>query len=212
MFATDFTLILRLLQKTMGNHVVRHDLHGPVLVLLWNRLSRTIRLFERLVTLWRAGTLPKPRASRAGQSRPATAAKPVIIPRNFAWLLKLIGAPAAIAASHIRHWMNDEELKRFLADCPQAARLIRPVCHMIGMRPTEVELAPIRLPPRPRKPRPPRPPKPPRLRQTPARGFTRAQIDRMTAADLLAHYGRLPPHFPLPIPNLNHIRRKIAAG
>eukprot|EP01035_Chromulina_nebulosa_P011660 gene11660-biopygen9804 len=58
MFETRFTLILRLLQKTMGNHVVRHDLYGPLLILTWNRLSRTIRLFERLVTLWRAGTLP----------------------------------------------------------------------------------------------------------------------------------------------------------
>eukprot|EP01035_Chromulina_nebulosa_P000539 gene539-758_t len=212
MFEIRFTLILRLLQKTMGNHVVRHDLHGPVLILLWNRLSRTIRLFERLVALWRAGSLPQPRPSRAGQPHPARAAKAVTIPRTFAWLIKLTGIPAATAASQLRHWMTDEELRRFLAECPQAARLIRPICHMVGMRPTEVELAPIRLPARPRKPRAPRPPKPPRLRLTPARGFTRAQIDRMTAADLTAHYGRLPPHFPLPIPNLNYIRRKIAAG
>jgi hypothetical protein len=34
----------------------------------------------------------------------------------------------------------------------------------------------------------------------------------MTAAELRVHYGPLPPHFPLPIPNLNYIRRKIAAG
>eukprot|EP01035_Chromulina_nebulosa_P052238 gene52238-71235_t len=54
----------------------------------------------------------------------------------------------------------------------------------------------LALPRRARKPRAPKPPKPPRLRQTPARGFTRAQIAQMTAADLLAHYGRLPPALP----------------
>jgi hypothetical protein len=34
----------------------------------------------------------------------------------------------------------------------------------------------------------------------------------MTAAELTAIYGRMPPHFNLPIPNFNYIRRKIAAG
>jgi hypothetical protein len=34
----------------------------------------------------------------------------------------------------------------------------------------------------------------------------------MSAAELTAQYGRLPPHFPLPIRNLGYIRRKIAAG
>ncbi len=209
MFETRFTGILTLLQKTMGHHVVRHDLYGPLLVLLWNRLSRTIRLFIRLAALWRAGALPKPRPSQAGKARKPVPAKPLKLPRNRTWLLKLSQLPAATAASQLRYLMNDEELRRFLAECPQAARLLRPLSQMLGMHPNEVELAPIRLPPRPRKPRPPKPRKP---RLGPERGFTRKQIDGMTAAELTAHYGKLPPHFPLPIPNLNYIRRKIAAG
>jgi hypothetical protein len=208
MFETHFTGILNLLQRTIGNHVVRHDLYGPLLILVWGRLSRTIRLFTRLVALWRAGTLPKPRPSQAGRTRKPAPPKPLKLPRNYTWLFKLSQQPAAAAASQLRFLMNDEELRRFLAECPQAGRLLRPLCRMLGMRPTEVELAPIRLPPRPRKPRPPKPPR----EKRPPRFHTRRQIDGMTAAELTAHYGRLPPHFPLPIRNLNYIRRKIAAG
>jgi hypothetical protein len=208
MFETHFTGILRPLQKTMGNHVVRHDLHGPLLILVYSRLARTIRLFTRLVALWRAGALPAPRPSRAGETRKAAPAKPLKLPRNLTWFMDLVRYPAAAAASQLRFLMNDEELRRFLADCPQAGRLLRPLCQMLGMRKNEVELAPIRLPPRPRKPRPPKPPRAKR----PPRFHTRKQISGMSAAELTAHYGRLPPHFPLPIRNLNFIRRKIAAG
>ena len=208
MFETRFTQTLKLLQTTMGNHVRRHDLHGPLLVLLWNRLSRTIRLFTRLATLWRAGTLPKPRPSRAGRTRTPTPPKPLTIPRNRTWLIDLTRGPAALAAAGLRTLMTDAELCRFLAECPQARRLLRPIAQMLGMSPSEPELAPIRLPPRARKPRPP---KPPRLRLRP-RHFTRAQIAKMTAAELTHLYGRIPPHFPLPVPNFALIRRKIAQG
>jgi hypothetical protein len=212
MFETRFTSILAMLKKTMGNHVVRMDIYAPLSVLIWARLTRMCQRLERLVTQWRAGTLPKPRPSRAGQPRPAAAAaaRPSGLPRNFAWLLRLTGITAAAAASQLRFLMTDDaEMRAFLADCPRGGRILRPLCHMLGMRLSEVELAPIRLPPRPRKPRAPKPRAP---RQGPDRGFTRAQIDRMTAAELTAHYGRLPPHFPLPIRNLGYIRRKIAAG
>ncbi len=210
MFAPRFTAIVRHLQTTMGNHVTRHDLHGPLLVLVWNRLTRMFQRFERLVAQWRAGTLPKPRPSRAGQPRP-TDRTPSPFPRQHAWLLILARAAAAIAAFQLRTLMTDAELRVFLAECPRAGRVLRPLCHMLGMHPSETELAPIRLPARLRKPRKPRPKAEPRRRLTPIH-LTRAQIDRMTAAELTHLFGRLPPHFPLPIPNLNHIRRKIAAG
>ena len=208
MFETRFTFVLTLLQTTMGDHVRRHDLHGPLLGLLWNRISRTIRLFTRLAALWRVGTLPTPRPIRAGRKRPPAPAKLLQIPGNRTWLLTLTGTAAAVASASVRALMTDAELRRFLAECPQAARHLRPLCQMLGMSSSDPELAPIRLPPRPRKPRPKAEPK---RRLTPLR-FTRAQIDKMTAAELTYLYGKLPPHFPLPIPNLNHIRRKIAAG
>jgi hypothetical protein len=113
-----------------------------------------------------------------------------------------------MGANFVNLMLQDPEARALAEAAPQAGRLFRPLCHMLGLDQPEW----LRLPKRPRKPRKPRPPKPRKPRQGPARGFTRRQIDGMTAAQLLAHYGKLPPHFPLPIRNLNYIRRKIAAG
>jgi hypothetical protein len=112
------------------------------------------------------------------------------------------------APGHVYALLADPDTQALVAAAPQAGRILRPLCHTIG-----VELPDwLKLPKRPRKPRPPKPPKPRKERQGPARGFTRRQIDAMSVAELRAHYGRLPPHFPLPIPNICYIRRKIAAG
>lgn len=119
--------------------------------------------------------------------------------------------PAAQAGAGPLAYMlyeQNPEARALVAAAPRAGRLLRPLCRIFGVRVPDW----LKLPRRPRKPRPPKPAVPRVLRRTPARGFTRQQIEGMTAAELKAHYGPLPPHFPLPIPNLNLIRRKIPAG
>jgi hypothetical protein len=136
----------------------------------------------------------------------------VTLPTRFGWLQKMVPA-AHMGAGYLDYMLQetDSETRALVAAAPQAGRILRPLCRILGT-PIPDWLA---LPKRPRKPRPPKARATPaarRERQGPARGFTRRQIDAMTAAELTAHYGKLPPHFPLPIPNLNYIRRKIAAG
>ena len=187
-----------------------HHIPMPVLILALHRMWRLIARFDRLVLKWERGQLstPRPRARRSATARKAPA--PALrLPLRFGWLGKLVPAAQAGAGplTYLLHEQPDEA-RALVAAAPQAGRLLRPLCRIFGVTPPDW----LKLPRRPRKPRPPKPPAPPKLRQTPARGFTRRQIEGMTAAQLTAHYGRLPPHFPLPIPHLNLIRRKIAAG
>ena len=181
---------------------------AAMFVLVWSYIGRTAARLERLITLWQAGTLPTPQTPRPRAPGPAAQPAKPRLPGGRAWLAAAAGYQTRGHASQLNHLLARPDFENFAAAVPQAARHLRPLCQMLGMSSSDPELAPIRLPPRPRKPRPKAEPK---RRLTPLR-FTRAQIDRMTAAELTHLYGRLPPHFPLPIPNLNHIRRKIAAG
>ncbi len=180
----------------------------PLLVLALLRMHRLVGRLDRLVLKWERGLLPTPRPRAP---RPTTARKPAgpALPTRFGWLGKLV--PAAQAGAGLLDMMLQEpngEARALVAAAPQAGRILRPLCRIWGVTPPDW----LALPRRPRKRRAPQPPKPRKPRQTPERGFTRAEIDRMSAAELAAHYGPLPPHFPLPIRNLRHIRRKIAAG
>ena len=205
MFATRLTGILKALQTTLGNYVTRHDLHGPLLVLVWNRLGRTCLRFERLVAQWRAGTLAACRPSRAGQPR-ARKAEALRLPTNRTWLIDLTRGPAAAAAFRLRVLMNDAELRQFLAECPRAGRVLRPLAQMLGISLGEPEFALLRRPPRVRKPRPPKPPRPE------SRTALLRRLRAMTGAELKAWFHPMPPHFNLPIPGWRAIRRKIAAA
>jgi hypothetical protein len=184
---------------------------GAVVGVLSQRLARLKGRFDRLVLLWERAQLPAPRV-RA--KRPASARKAVTpgirMPTGFGWVQKIVPS-AHMQAGLVGYLLQDPDVRALVEAAPQAGRLLRPLCHALG---TELP-AWLRPPERVRKPRAPKPRATPSARgerQGPARGFTRRQIDGMTVAELVAHYGKLPPHFPLPIPNLGYIRRKIAAG
>lgn len=176
MIAERFTSLIDAFRKTMGHHVVRHDLYGPLLLLLYGRVQRMAQRLARLYERWKTGTLPKPRPSRAGQPRTR---KPLPEghlrePRRFAWALKLTGMPCALAHSRFRLLLNEQEMKDFLRDCPQAGRLLRPFAHMVGMRLDEFEATPLRPPLRPEPERAPKPPKPARPKKQSLRDLRRA--------------------------------------
>ena len=122
------------------------------------RLRRTAARLQQLYIRWRAGTLPKPRPSRAGQPR-----KPrerIKEPVGKAWLLKL-AQPTAQYRSALEQLLADPEFIQFLRDAPQAGRLLRPLCRMLAIEPTPEPLhIPGRHYPPPRPPKPARPQKP----------------------------------------------------
>jgi hypothetical protein len=150
-------------------------------VYIWSRISRMGQRFEKLYTQWKNGTLPKPRGPRA--PRPAGTRKasppPFRLPTGRLWMPRLIQG-TNVFGSQLRHWLaNDPELPAFLAAVPQAGRILRPLCHMFGIKleaplgPKLDHLAAIAKPP-PRRARPaaaptPAPtPAPPAKRRRPA--------------------------------------------
>ena len=104
----------------------------PLMLLLWSRLRRTALRFARLAAKVHAGTLPPPRQRRRSP-RPAQPAPPRL-PRGFAWLVRRL-PQAAAAASQLQHLLADPAMADLLAAAPQAGRLLRPLCRMLGVRP-----------------------------------------------------------------------------
>jgi hypothetical protein len=148
----SFTTILTGLRAALAARAATDRALTALLVLVWSRLARLQTRLERLIAHWRAGTLPTPRPSRAGQPRKRSS-KPNL-PTAPAWLVARVGYTAAVFGSQLQHALSDPELAAFLAAAPQANRLLRPLCRMLGIEP------PIPLPRTPRPARPKPPPKP----------------------------------------------------
>jgi hypothetical protein len=140
--ATRFSLILAGLRAAIAPVAARDRARTTLLVLLWGRLARSATRFERLFARWRAGTLPRPRPARAGQR---TRRQPhPHLPANPAWLVAMVRETAPMA-SQLQHLLAHPDIADFLAAAPQAGRILRPLCHMLGLP------RPPALPPPPRK-------------------------------------------------------------
>ena len=133
--ASRFRAILAALCDRVAAEGHRRGIAGPFLILIWTRLRR---LADRL-----AAALDGPRrpprarhpatASRPAPSRPAPA-RPHPLPRRFGWLGSLIPGGGA-AAGQLRHLLNDPEIAALAAASPAAGRALRPLCHILGLRP-----------------------------------------------------------------------------
>ena len=123
--------------------------------LLTNRLARIAARFTALFARWKTNTLPAPRPSQAG--RPYTAKPIPRLPAQRGWVNARVPASAPCAGM-LEALLHDPELPKFLEQAPQAGRLLRPLCHAIGLpEPTW-----LKRPPRPKPIRPPpaEPPEP----------------------------------------------------
>jgi hypothetical protein len=125
--------------------------------LFWNRTGRAVRRVAALFQAWQAGTLkpqaaPRPKSPTTPEAPPEPRPAPLRLPRAFAWLN--LRVPEVVpAAGMLDLLLQEPELRRFATEVPRAGRLLRPLCHALGIRPP----AELQLPPRPRHPRKPRP-------------------------------------------------------
>lgn len=114
--------------------VAAHDrVLTALLVLVWGRISRIGARLERLIAQWRAGTLPKPRAPRApgvGRASPSAAAQ--ACPTSAGWLIDYVREAAPFAV-RLEFLMGEDEFARFLAEVPQARRILRPLRRMLAV-------------------------------------------------------------------------------
>jgi hypothetical protein len=148
--AVIVTLIARILPADPGR--------AALTVPLRRYLTRTASRFDRLLARLAAGIQPRARAPRPDrkQDRPNPRLR---LPAGKAWLRAALDWPVGSLGSQIQFLLDRPEHAPLIAASPQAHRLLRPLCRMLG-------LAPACIPPLPRRPRKPRPkpePKPKRL-------------------------------------------------
>jgi hypothetical protein len=131
----------------------------PLLILLWSRLNRTVLRFASLAARAAAGRLAAPRQRPA---RPASVSPPSPSPLSsprppaveFAWLVRLVPGTAAYG-SQLQYLLATPEMAALLATAPQAGRILRPLCRMLGVPPPPAPPArPQAAKPAPAKPEP----------------------------------------------------------
>ena len=170
--ATLLTAVLKGMRLALGPYV--NAAQTPVLRLAYDRIARVATRFQALFTRWQTNTLPTPRPSPA-QSR-QRAPKPYF-PAGHAWLAGSTDHHVRGRASQLEHLLSHPDMPKFLAAAPQAGRILRPLCHMLGITmPATLLLSPraraggagggLSLP---RQPKPPKPNLPPLLPLYPQR-------------------------------------------
>ena len=152
---------------------------GPLLLLLvHNRLGRMVQRLDRLAQLWQAGTLPKPRPTRPAQAnqaepRPQSPQRPYL-PAGQAWLIRL-AQPTVHYISHVELFLAQPDTKALIQATPEAGRILRPLCRMLGIAlPAELR--------RPARPLPTPPGAPPQtVRASPPRRKPRSYQEFLAA-------------------------------
>ena len=188
--AESFSLLMLGLKAVIAEVAAPDRSRTAFLVFVWGRLSHMVVRFEKLYARWKAGTLPKhrgprpPPAQREEDDAKPRAKPPFRLPGGRMWLVRHVQKSAAFG-SQLRHLLaTDPEIPAFLEACPQAGRILRPLCQALGVNlpaPYGVRidhLAPIA--PKPRRPRPSRrkPAAEPRPLRRPARAAARLPAHR----------------------------------
>jgi hypothetical protein len=162
--ARVFGQIIAALAALVAHAFLKDPRRVALIVPLWGYLTRTARRFDRLIARLAAGRPPRAaRPARTGRPpKSAKAAEPrqpgsrPRLPRGRRWLAAALQHHGAGYASQLNHLLEDPANAALLTASPQAQRLLRPLCHILGIAPSCVPP----LPPRPRKPRPKPVPKP----------------------------------------------------
>ena len=137
--------ILRNLIALMARLFLRDPRHVGLTLKLHRRLTRAIQALDGVMARLAAGTL---RAARSRPGRPSSGRPPLALPRGRGWLAQALGHDGRGMASQLHHLLARPEAAALLAATPQARRLLRPICHMLGIAPVALQL------PRPTSPPP----------------------------------------------------------
>ena len=153
--ARRVSLIVAGLAALVAHQFLRDPRLALLIVPLWTRLNRTARRFGRLMARLAANRLPKPRPPRQRRRKPDTT-RAAPLPTGHAWLIRALPNEAAAYASQLDALLAEPGVADLFAANPAAARILRPLGRMLGLR----ALAPKRT--RPKRPAAPRREAPPR--------------------------------------------------
>ena len=147
--AERFALIIDLLRRAVAARNIEGGFARPLIALVWGHLGRLGIRFARLAARIAAGraairrrATPRPAAAASARPKP-----PLRLPQGVGWLRRL-GPEVRAGASQLQHLLTDPEMLALIEAAPQMGRILRPLCHMLG-----VTLPPaLVLPPRPAAP------------------------------------------------------------
>ena len=125
----NFLLLLTHIKAAIAVRAARHPALTGLFVALYARVSRMGTRMERLFARWQAGIVPKPRAPRAARTDRARG-KPDY-PTHPDWLFVHAQEVTAFGGQ-LAHMMQHPDFARFVAEMPQAARILRPLLRMLG--------------------------------------------------------------------------------
>ena len=146
-------LILNLMYCIADRINILRGAANPLLMLAYLRVEAMNRRLNQLWDKWCTNTLPKPRKPRPGRVSKPNPNRPKF-PALRGWVFNYaLGNSVDNAATLDRFLQSDPDFARFLAEVPQAGRILRPLCHMFAIDPP----AAIKRSPAPRKPRPKQP-------------------------------------------------------
>ena len=115
---------------------------GPFADYAW----RVLRRFERLVARHEAGTMVPPvKRVRAVRKDVARDGARVRLPVQRAWVVDAAGYRAAGVAGQLENLLARPDVAGIIALYPQAARMLRPLCHMLGIAPASIPKLPKRV-------------------------------------------------------------------
>ena len=183
--ATLLTAILSGLRAALAPHVNHHTPRTPIFLIAYNRIGRAVRRFQNLFDRWQANTLPTPRPARA--ARATEPRQKPYFPAGRAWLAGTTDHHVRGYASQLQHLLAHPDMAEFLAAAPQAGRILRPLCHMLGVTMPAILL--------------------PRSRAKPEAGPSRAKPPRPKPAPLPPLLPLYPQRRPRPMPFMNFSKK-----
>jgi hypothetical protein len=152
-----FTLVMNLFLRALAADAYAARLIAPLRAQAWNRVHRiALRFKARLRRTPHPPTKPHP----SRPSRPSRPANPVPRPSNaYGWLRRAApGSAFACACAKLQSLLHDPACQTLLAQDPQLASIIRPLCHIarltLAPAPKFSPPPPITLPPIPPDPGP----------------------------------------------------------
>jgi hypothetical protein len=134
--AGRIALIADALGRAVGVAAGRRLMSGAMSLLVFARIMRARTLLLALLERVRVGGIrvSVPRAApRAADPGVLMASRVDPLPRGFGWLCAMVPSDAATYAGQLQIVLAEPGMAELLANCPQALRILRPLCRMLGI-------------------------------------------------------------------------------
>jgi hypothetical protein len=125
----NFLLLLTHIKAAIAVRAARHPALTVLFVALCGRLARMGMRMERLFARWQAGIVPKTLGPRAARTDPVRR-KPDY-PTHPDWLI-VHAQEVTPFGGQLAHMVQHPDFARFVAEVPQAGRVLRPLLRMLG--------------------------------------------------------------------------------